>query len=287
VPVRLVRRGPETAASILVVAFLSFALVGLMPGDPIEPMLQADPCPTGADAARLPALHGLDRRPFQRFLARLGVALRGESGCSHLRGPPVSDLLAPRLAVTPTLAGMDILLAPASALPLEAIAALCPDGLADRLVDLVAFVAVSTPSLGQALPAILLFAVERSWLPAGGAPAAGAGPASRVRHSPLPVATLALPALGPLLRFVRTGLPGGCASLPSEPRAKVGGRLRVVPRHALPQALPSLVTVVALQTERLHEGRSWSRPCSPRLGRAGRSTRRSPARTALGRWWRS
>ncbi len=251
----LVRRGLETAASILIVAFLLFALVDLMPGDPIDLMLQADPRLTSADVARLKALHGLDRPLLERFGAWLLGALRGEFGFSRLYGLPVADILLPRLGATLLLVGTSFLFALALAMALGTIAALRPHGLVDRLVNLLALFAVSVPSFWLALLAILLFAVELGWLPAGGEPPAGAGPAAWARHLVLPVVVTTLLGLGPLLRFVRSGL----LEALREPcirtaRAKGAGTARVVFHHALPQAVPALVTVVALQTGGLLSG---------------------------------
>ena len=251
----LVRRGLETAASILIVAFLLFALVDLMPGDPIDLMLQADPRLTSADVARLKALHGLDRPLLERFGAWLLGALRGEFGFSRLYGLPVAAILLPRLGATLLLVGTSFLFALALAMALGTIAALRPHGLVDRLVNLLALFAVSVPSFWLALLAILLFAVELGWLPAGGEPPAGAGPGGWARHLVLPVAVTTLLGLGPLLRFVRSGL----LEALREPcirtaRAKGAGTTRVVFHHALPQAVPALVTVVALQTGGLLSG---------------------------------
>lgn len=251
----LLRRGLETMASVLLVAFLLFALVDLMPGDPIDLMLQADPRLTSADAARLRALHGLDRPLLERFLAWLADLARGEFGYSRLYGRPVAEILGPRLAATAVLVGTSFLLALALALPLGALAALHPRSPLDCLVDLLGAFAVSIPSFWLALLSILLFAVELGWLPAGGEPPAGAGPAGWLRHLALPVLTATVLGLGPLLRFVRAGL----LEALREPcirtaRAKGAGTVRVVLWHALPQALPALLTVLALQAGGLFSG---------------------------------
>ncbi|MEJ5230906.1 MAG: ABC transporter permease [Geminicoccaceae bacterium] len=251
----LLRRGLETSASMVLVAFLLFALVDLMPGDPIDLMLQADPRLTSADVARLKALHGLDRPLAERFLAWLANALRGEFGYSRLYGLPVGEILWPRLLATLLLVGTSFLAALVAAFLLGTLAALRPHGLFDRLVNLVAFLSVSVPSFWLALLAILLFAVELDWLPAGGEPAPGAGFGEWARRLALPVAVLTIVGVGPLLRFVRSGL----LEALREPcirtaRAKGAGTLRIVRAHALPQALPSLLTVVALQTGGLLSG---------------------------------
>lgn len=252
----LLRRGLETATSILVVAFLLFALLDLMPGDPIDLMLAADPRLTSADAARLRALHGLDRPLVDRFLAWLGAALAGEFGYSRLYARPVAEILLPRLLATLALVGTSLAIALPLSVLLGAIAALRPGTRRDRAINLLAFLAFSVPSFWLALILIVVFAVLLGWLPAGGEPVGPViGPADWVRHLALPVATLTLLGLGPLLRFVRAGL----LEALREPcirtaRAKGASTARVVLRHALPQAAPALVTILALQTGGLLSG---------------------------------
>ena len=56
----------ETAAVLLVMSFLVYVLIGLMPGDPVDILISGDPHMTSADAARLRALYGLDR-PILEF----------------------------------------------------------------------------------------------------------------------------------------------------------------------------------------------------------------------------
>ncbi|MCX8101903.1 MAG: ABC transporter permease, partial [Geminicoccaceae bacterium] len=155
----LLRRLVETALSILLVAFVLYALIDLMPGDPVDLMLQADPRLTSADVARLKALHGLDRPLLERFLAWLSAALSGELGYSRLYSLPVGEVLWPRLFATLALVGTSLLLAVVSAVPLGIWAALRPGSLADRAINLLAFVAFSVPSFWLALLAIVLFAV--------------------------------------------------------------------------------------------------------------------------------
>ncbi len=64
----------ETIVALAVMSFLIYGLIGLMPGDPIDIMVQADPNLTPADAARLKALYGLDKPLVERYFNWLGAA---------------------------------------------------------------------------------------------------------------------------------------------------------------------------------------------------------------------
>ena len=70
----------QSAFVLAVMSFVIYGLMGLMPGDPIDLMISADPKITSADAARLRALYGLDRPIFERYANWLGAALGGRVG---------------------------------------------------------------------------------------------------------------------------------------------------------------------------------------------------------------
>src|SRR3984957_15539606 len=80
----LARRAVEIVLVLAIMSFVIYALIGLMPGDPIDLMIAADPHLTAADAARLKSLYGLDRPLVERYLAWAGAALHGDFGYSRL-----------------------------------------------------------------------------------------------------------------------------------------------------------------------------------------------------------
>ena len=78
---------------LAVMSFVVYALIGLMPGDPIDLMISADPKMTSEDAARLRQLHGLDRPIIERYGNWLAAALSGDFGYSRLFAKPVPEVL--------------------------------------------------------------------------------------------------------------------------------------------------------------------------------------------------
>lgn len=253
----LLRRLAETLALLLLVSLLVYALIGLMPGDPIDLMIAADPTLTAADAQRLKALAGLDRPLLERWVDWLGAALQGDFGYSRLYSLPALEVLWPRLLNTLLLMGTSLALALLLALPAGVMAALRPRSMLDHAANLLAFAGFSVPSFWLALLLIIVFAVELGWLPAGGAAAIGGegGLLERLRYLVLPVGTLTLLTAGTMLRFVRASM----LETLREPfirtaRAKGLGTWRLVTRHALPHAMLPLVTLLALQLGSLFSG---------------------------------
>ena len=66
------RRLAESLLVLLIMSFVIYALIGLMPGDPIDLMIQANPNFTSEDAERLRRIHGLDRPLVERWSMALG-----------------------------------------------------------------------------------------------------------------------------------------------------------------------------------------------------------------------
>ena len=76
----LIRRTIHSLIVLFVMSIVIYALIGLMPGDPVDLMISADPDITSADAARLRAIYGLDQPLWSRYANWLGAALTGDFG---------------------------------------------------------------------------------------------------------------------------------------------------------------------------------------------------------------
>jgi len=250
----LLRLG-QSLLVLLAMSLVIHALMGLMPGDPIDLMIAGDPRLTADDAARLKALYGLDRSWGERWVRWLAQAVRGEFGYSRLYGLPVAAALAPALGHTLMLMGAAMSLSLLVALPLGILAARFPGGLLDGVATLLALGSVSVPVFWSGLMLAALFAVTLGWLPAGGLGALDGGLVDRLRHLVLPAATLALAGLGPLLRHLRAALliESGRDYLRTA-RAKGCGPWRVLLVHQLRNALLPVVTLVALEIGGLLSG---------------------------------
>ena len=246
----------EALVVLFLMSFAIYGLIGLMPGDPIDLMINADPKLTPGDAARLKALYGLDRPILERYWNWLVAALGGDLGYSRVYTKPVMEILVPRLGSTALLLGISLLLSLAIAIPLGVYAALNPYSKADYAVNMFCFAGISLPPFWLALLLILCFAVVLGWLPAGGMLTVGdGGILDRLQYMILPVLTLTIHSVGGFTRFMRASM---METLRQDyvrtARAKGLSEARVVTGHALRNALTPLVTVVALSFGGLFSG---------------------------------
>ncbi|MGE5506503.1 MAG: ABC transporter permease [Actinomycetota bacterium] len=255
----LASRLVQSLLVLLVMSFVVYGLMGLMPGDPIDLMIAGDPHLTAADAARLKALYGLDKPWTERYLRWLVQVGQGELGYSRLYARPVTEAMAPALANTAMLMGAALLVSLAVALPLGILASIRPRSAFDHAVNLLAFASVSVPVFWLGLMLIVVFAVVLGWLPASGMETiggeGGGGVADRLRHMVLPVAALGLAGIGQYARHMRAAMIAEAHhDYIRTARAKGCSPARVVLGHALRNALIPVTTIVALELGGLFSG---------------------------------
>jgi peptide/nickel transport system permease protein len=249
--------------ALLVMAIMSFviyALIGLMPGDPIDLMLSANPKLTSTDAARLKALYGLDLPLATRYLHWLEAALGGDLGYSRAFARPVLEVLWPRLVNTLWLMIPSLAIAVALALPIGVFAARRPGSAGDGLVNLLCFAGISVPPFWLALMLIYLFSVALGWLPASGVEGLETGGLAaslldRARHMVLPILSLTLLGIAGFTRYLRAEMLEALAQdYVRTARAKGMPERVVLLKHALRNALIPVVTVIGLDFGALFSG---------------------------------
>ncbi|MCB4824509.1 ABC transporter permease [Roseicella aerolata] len=242
----------QIAVTLFLVSAATWSVMGLMPGDPVDLALMSDPQLTAEDAARLRALHGLDRPLHERYLAWAAALLRGEFGHSRLFAVPAAQVLWPALGSTLVLLGCALLLAGGFGVLLGVWGA-ARRGAAPA-VDAVTILAQSTPTFWLGILLIILFAVELGWLPAGGL-AEAPGLAEAARFLALPVATLAI---GNLAGYARHSMAAMQAELGANyirtARMKGLPERAVLWGHAFPNAAIPVVTILALDAGALVSG---------------------------------
>jgi peptide/nickel transport system permease protein len=240
---------------LAIMSFVIYSLIGLMPGDPIDMMISADPFMTPEDAAYLRTLYGLDVPIYERYWNWLMAAAGGDFGYSRLYNQPVAQVLLPALGNSVQLLVVALLVSVSVAVPAGVLAAYRQRSVLDYSVNLFAFAGISIPQFWLGLMLIMLFAVILGWLPAGGIASEGAGFTEQIRYLILPAATLTMTSIGSHARYVRSAM---LEVLRQDyirtARAKGAGASRVIWRHALRNALIPFVTVLALDFGFLFSG---------------------------------
>jgi peptide/nickel transport system permease protein len=227
---------------LFLVSVLVFGIGALVPGDRAAAILGPEAAPE--DILALRARMGLDRSFPLRYVQWLGGLVRLDLGTSST-GLPVRELLALRMGPTFSLALFSLVLSVLIALPLGIAAALRRGRLADLACSLGALAGVSVPGFLLGLLLILVFALKLRWFPAAGYAPPSAGLGAHLYSIALPGLALALIYAALLMRITRASL---LAVLDSDyaraARSRGAGELLLALRHALPNALPPLLSVL-------------------------------------------
>ena len=234
-----------TIPVVWLVVSLVFVLIHLVPGDPILQMLGEGATP--ADIGALRHQYHLDEPLAQQYLHYWAGVLHGDLGNSIRLHDSVGHLIAVRypytLALTLTALGLGLALA----LPAGILAAVRRGRFVDQALSVVSLFGLSIPGMALGPILILVFSIELGWLPVSGASAAGTG-LIEWPYLMLPSIAMGASLAAILTRMVRTAM---LEELGQDyirtARAKGLTEFAVVCRHALPNALVPIVTVVGLQ----------------------------------------
>lgn len=249
----LLRRVAATVAVLWGVSVAVFALIHLVPGDPVRLALG-----TRYDAATYAALRhraGLDRPLLAQYVHWLGGALHGDLGVSFRSEDPVSTVIGERLPATASLAVAAIVVALGIAVPLGLLSALRPQSVFDRAGTVLSQVGISVPDFWLGILAILVLAGSLGWFPAGGYVPLTEDPARWFDHLVLPALTVGVVSGAVLTRFVRAA----ALEVLNEDhvrtaRAKGLPEWTILRRHVLRNAAVPVLTVIGIQLAYLLSG---------------------------------
>src|SRR6266568_1503000 len=222
------------------VTFLTYVVMNLLPGDAAQELLGANATP--AEVHQLEIQLHLNEPFWVRYGQWLGGLFHGDLGTSLASGQNVTAILGQRLLVYAFVASI------ALAVGLAVLAARRPNGLADRVSMVVSMIGLSVAPYVLALILIYIFAVRLQLFPAIGYTALTQDPGANLRSLTLPAAAIAFPLFSVYTRLLRADI---VEQMQREDyivtaRAKGVRPWRVLLRHALPNSLFGLITLVGL-----------------------------------------
>ena len=234
-----------TLPVVWIVVSLVFLLIHMVPGDPILQMLGEGATP--ADISALRHQYGLDQPLWTQYIHYWAGVLHGNLGTSIRLHETVAHLIAQRYPYTIALTLSALALALVMSLPAGILAAVRRGRWLDQLLSVVSLFGLSVPVIALGPILILVFSIRLGWLPVSGANAGGTNSID-IRYLMLPAFAMGASLAAILTRMIRTAM---LEELGQDyirtARAKGLSETAVVCRHALPNALVPIVTVVGLQ----------------------------------------
>jgi peptide/nickel transport system permease protein len=246
----------RVALAILViwgVTFVVFMIVHLVPGDPARVILGAYASDESVAAVR--ERLGLNRPPLEQYGTWLGNALQGNLGSSLVTSQPVGPQMTQSIGPTIELALVSLVIGMAIAFPVGILSAVRPGSKLDVTASFLSQIGISIPSFWMGILLVLLFSLTLGWLPPTGYTPMSESFGGWLAHLILPSVTVGIVSASILTRFIRSAMLDVLhMSYIQTARAKGLPERMVINRHALRNAMISIVTIIGLQMTALLSG---------------------------------
>jgi len=198
------RRLAMAVPTLLGISIIIFALMTILPGDPLAGLLSQDAKQADRDA--LAKSMGLDKPVPVRYVNWLKGVVQGDFGYSPYRRRDVGGLLTTAFKNTAQLAVASIAIGIGLGLTLGVLGAVYRGRGLGRIVSSVAMVGISIPSYWVAILLIILFSATLKWLPAGGMHGQNGGLVDFLKHLAMPAIASSLVSSGVTARMTRASL---------------------------------------------------------------------------------
>lgn len=242
---RLFSRMVWSFVTLIGTAILTFLLVNLAPGDVARVVAGSKASPEVMKTIR--ERYHLNEPLWKRLGYHLAQLARGDLGHSYVTDQPVLDAILTRLPTTAMLAAMAVVLWMLLAVPLGIWTARNPGSLADRIVLVGATLTLSLPAFWLARMLQYGLAYKLGWFPVAGY--------RGIAHLVLPALTIAILAVGYYARLIHTNMMQVLdSSFVRAARARGATERTVLYRHALPNALIPVVTILGMDIAALLGG---------------------------------
>ena len=231
------RRLIQSALILLGVSIITFALLYLLPADPVRQIAGRSATPQTVENIRQQL--GLDQPFFVQYWRYLTNLLTGDLGRSYIQRSEVSELIVSRLPASLLLMLGAILCELAIGLTMGLVAAVKRGSATDQTLMLTSFVGVSAPQFVVGLLLLYIFAVRLGWFPIGGY--------GTWKHLVLPSVTLGILGAGWYARMMRSSMIDVLRQdYIRTARAKGLRRGTILVRHALPNAILPVVAMIGI-----------------------------------------
>lgn len=249
----LIRRLLSLTVTLWLVSVLIFLVIQIIPGDPAQVVLglQANP----ETLAKVREEMGLNDPPLVRYVRWLSGVARGDFGRSLNYHVPVGQLILTKLGVSGPLAGLAMMFTLIIALPLGVFAATRHRRLGDYGTMLFSQIGLAVPTFWAGILLMILFSVKLRWLPSGGFADWSKDPLQSLRSLFLPALSLSLVQAAIITRMTRSAMLEVLhEDYVTTARSKGLVERAVVYKHALKNALISIITLLGLQSGQLLAG---------------------------------
>jgi peptide/nickel transport system permease protein len=249
----ILRRLALTIIVLVIISFISFLLVYIMPGDPAAAALGLSATPEQVKELRHELW--LDRPFVIQYFHWVGNAVRGDFGISIAYRDPISTIFKERVPITLYLSFWAFLLSNIVGITAGIICAIRRGGFIDQFISVLANIGIAVPIFFLGILGILVFALDLNWLPIMGWTSPTVDFVKSTRQAIMPVIALSIPGIAMMARQTRSSMLEVIRQDYIRTAWSKGLKeSRVITLHALKNALIPIVTLMGLQVRILVGG---------------------------------
>jgi len=199
----IIKRIWQALPMLFAISILSFLLIKIAPGDPIQAFIT--PEMSVADIERIRHNMGLDRPIYIQYISWLSNALQGNLGFSLVNHRPILVQIVERLPATLGLMGSSLILSLIIGIPLGLLSASYHNELFDNVATFFSYIGISIPSFWFAMMLIYTLSLKLGWLPSIGMRTIGVNSTiDLLKHGLMPTIVLSLQNIAVIARYIRS-----------------------------------------------------------------------------------
>ncbi len=235
---------------LIIISFLSFTLIEMVPADPAEVALRVNEIIPTNEAIELVRIElGLDKPFLKRYVSWLYKSIHLDFGTSYINNRLVLDEIARSIPATIKLTLVTLSLIVFISIPIGVMSALYSNSLFDRFLRIFVFLGTSMPNYWAGLLLIWFFSIKLDWLPTNGYGDGG------WEYLVLPSVTLSMAYVSIYVRLIRSNVLDNL----KEPYV-LYGRVRglterkILLNHVLKNSLLTSITALGMSLPQLLAG---------------------------------
>ncbi|MCR1875714.1 ABC transporter permease [Paraclostridium bifermentans] len=200
---KIIKRLLNMIPMLFFITIISFILMHLAPGDPLQAYISPDM--NVEDIERIRESLGLNDPIIVQYFKWLFNTIQGNLGYSMVNSKPVLDLILERLGPTILLSGSALVISIMISIPVGLISGYKKNSIIDKVLNVVSYIGISIPSFWFAMMLIYVFSIKLNIFPSVGMRTIGVDTTlDLINHLILPVTVLSFYNLSVYIRYIRS-----------------------------------------------------------------------------------
>jgi peptide/nickel transport system permease protein len=199
----IIKRMIQAIPMLIAISIVSFLLIKLAPGDPVQSYITPEMGPVDIEAIR--ESMGLNKPIYIQYARWLEAAIKGDLGYSLVNHRPVAGQIIERLPATLGLMVSSLTISMIIGILLGLISAANHNRLFDKVATIISYIGISIPSFWFAMMLVYILSLNLKLLPSIGMRTIGLHTTwDLIKHGIMPTIVLSIQNIAVVTRYIRS-----------------------------------------------------------------------------------